>query len=97
MAITSKTSEADQAYQISSEFGRIGQVTPAGGEKGRILKIYDLFQNTPARLKFLKSESAEALQIKNILKSIAMTHYEVSFRIKQNSKLLFFGPKRRIV
>jgi DNA mismatch repair protein MutL len=59
----------EQAYKVTAEFGLQSEVEPSGGNFGTTITIKDLFENVPARLKFLKSESAEHAQIKNVLKA----------------------------
>ncbi|MEO0335296.1 MAG: DNA mismatch repair endonuclease MutL [Pseudomonadota bacterium] len=91
-AMTSRPQGADQAYKLVSEFGVINEPTPSGGERGTQIQIRDLFQNVPARLKFLKSDAAEGTQIKNALKALALAYPAVSFRIRTKGKLLFYWP-----
>lgn len=83
----------ERAYQLLSEFGRVGSVEPAGGNPGTSVLIEELFSNVPARLKFLKSESAESAQIKTTLKALALVHPQVEFRLKSQGKLVQIWPK----
>ncbi|MDB2426147.1 DNA mismatch repair endonuclease MutL, partial [bacterium] len=92
LTITSKTPSSNSAYQISCEFGKISEVFEVGGDFGTIIEISDLFSNQPARLKFLKSESAESTQIKNTIKALAMSNPHVAFKVFCNNVLTFFWP-----
>lgn len=74
------------AYKIESDFGRIGDVIPSSGNFGTVVKISDLFENVPARLKFMKSEVAEGSQIKNVLKAIAISHPSVGIRLRSKAQ-----------
>lgn len=76
----------EQAYKVSAEFGVQTEVEPSGGNFGTTITIRDLFENVPARLKFLKSESAEHSQIKNVLKALALIHPNVEFRLRSGGK-----------
>lgn len=87
--LVSKTPSADTAYSIEGEFGRLGSVEGSGGGLGTTIWIDDLFGNVPARKKFLKSDSAESTQIKNVLKAMGLSHEKVEFRVLQNGKLEF--------
>ncbi|MEZ4872312.1 MAG: DNA mismatch repair endonuclease MutL [Bdellovibrionales bacterium] len=87
--ITSRVQGLKEGWTVQSQFGKISQAQPSGGNEGTRVVVQKLFENTPARLKFLKSDTAEHTQIKNILKAIAMAHPEVSFRIRNKGKLLF--------
>ncbi len=73
------------AFRIESEFGRIGEVLPSSGNDGTVVKIQELFENVPARLKFMKSEMAEGAQIRNVLKAISMSHPAVGIRLRSKA------------
>ncbi len=82
------TSVVSSASRVIGDFGKLGQVERAGGNPGTSILIEELFANVPARLKFLKSESAEAAQIKTVLRALALVHSQVEFRLKSAGKLL---------
>ena len=90
--LVSKTQEQELAYQLESEFGKWEEPQPLGAEVGTTVVVSDLFENVPARLKFLKSNAAESTQIKNVLRAMAMAYPSVHFRIRHNGKLLFYWP-----
>ena len=93
--LTSKTIDQKKAYELLAEFGRFFSVEEASHDVGTTVQVSDLFTHLPARLKFLKSDSAEHLQIKKVLKALAMTRPNVSFRVRQDNKILFFWPKAK--
>lgn len=92
LTLTSRRAGDQQASRLISEFGRKQNVEKVGGSFGTSLLIEDLFVNTPARLKFLKSDSAENSAIKTTLKAMALSHFDVEFRIQENGKLVHFWP-----
>ena len=94
-SMVSRPKKSDQAYRVVSEFGSITEPSPSGGEHGTQIQIRDLFQNVPARLKFLKSDAAEGTQIKNALKALALAYPDVSFRIRTKGKLLYYWPAQK--
>ncbi|MCD4657305.1 MAG: DNA mismatch repair endonuclease MutL, partial [Planctomycetes bacterium] len=57
--ITSKKHDADRAFKIESEFGEVGAAKPCVFADGTKIEVIGLFENIPARHKFLKSESTE--------------------------------------
>ncbi|HEX3918007.1 MAG TPA: DNA mismatch repair endonuclease MutL [Caulobacteraceae bacterium] len=73
----------DAAHAILVEGGAVGAVAPAAfaGPHGARVEVRDLFYATPARLKFMKSERAEALAIVEEVKRQAMAHGEVAFSL----------------
>lgn len=79
-----------KASQISAQFGKISDVLPSSRRLGTEIKIEDLFENVPARLKFMKSESAEFQQIKQIIKAAALAHPQIEFKLIQDGALQCF-------
>lgn len=93
LKITSGVSAGDKAYQLQCRFGQLEPVSPSGSQVGTTVEVSQLFENVPARLKFLKSEVAEVSQIKNTVKAIALAYPHVEFVFKANSKLQFLFSK----
>ena len=83
LSISSRARGAADAHAILVEGGQVGPVTPSGfpGPHGARVEVRDLFYATPARLKFMKSERAEALAIADEIKRQAMAHEAVSFAL----------------
>lgn len=95
--ITTRQKGVDQAYEIYSQFGKVAEVESLSADFGTTIIINNLFQNVPARLKFLKSDVAETTQIKNVLKAMAMSHPEVQMRVRNKGKLLFFWEGKDVL
>lgn len=83
LSIASRARGAKDAWSILVEGGSVGEVAPAAfaGDHGARIEVRDLFYATPARLKFMKSERAEALAITEELKRQAMAHESVGFSL----------------
>ncbi|MCS6625084.1 DNA mismatch repair endonuclease MutL [Roseibacterium beibuensis] len=83
LTITSRPREGGDAHQITVEGGDQRPVAPAGfpGPHGARVEVRDLFYATPARLKFMKSERAEAMAISEEIKRQAMAHEAVAFTL----------------
>ena len=92
MKIISRTDSSPTAFTLASDFGKLGEIESTGGELGTTIWVEDLFGNVPARRKFLKSEAAEAAQVKNVLKALAMFHFQVEFRILYKGNLNYYWP-----
>ncbi len=88
LTLISKTAKQKQASQIISTFGRKSSVENVSGELGTRIVVEDLFDNVPARLKFLKSESAEHQAIKAVVKAMSLTRPLVEFRYFESDKLV---------
>ncbi len=85
LTITSKQQQSE-AYKITIEGGEESEPTPAAHNGGTRIEVRDLFYATPARLKFLKTESAEAQAANDIVKRIAMAHPHVAFSYKHEGR-----------
>ncbi|MEM8980959.1 MAG: DNA mismatch repair endonuclease MutL [Pseudomonadota bacterium] len=78
-------------HEISVEGGHIGPVKPAPLTKGTVVTLRDLFFATPARLKFMRTDRAEAQAVSDVVKRLAMARPDVSFLLRDTSK---DGPGR---
>jgi DNA mismatch repair protein MutL len=92
LTLISKTKKQDTAARVVSEYGRAGSVDEIGGSQGTSVTVENLFENVPARLKFMKSAAAESTRIKMALKALALSHPTVEFRVSQEGELVFFWP-----
>lgn len=89
LSLTSKTPEQTEAWQASCE-GRDTDVSivPAAHPDGTTIDVADLFYNTPARRKFLRTEKTEYQHIEDVVKRIALSRPQVSFTLKHNNKVM---------
>jgi DNA mismatch repair protein MutL len=81
------TSRADghDAMTLSVSGGRMSQARPAALSRGTVVELRDLFRATPARLKFLRSDRAEAQAIGDVLRRLAMAAPQVGFVLRDLS------------
>jgi len=84
LAITSRA-EGFAAAQISVAGGILSPVRPAAHSRGTVVELRDLFQATPARLKFMRSDRAEAQAIADVMRRLAMAAPYVSFTLTDAS------------
>ena len=87
LGISARTA-GGEAFQIQVDGGAVGEVGPAAfpGPHGARVEVRDLFYATPARLKFMKSERAEALAITEEVKRQAMAHEAVAFSLELDGR-----------
>lgn len=95
MTLRSVEKSENRPAQIESNFGVLSEIKPSSHSRGTEIKIEKLFENVPARLKFLKSESSEAGQIKNVIKALALAHFTVEFKLLVNGELQLFYPQKK--
>lgn len=94
LSITSRAKWAADAFALRVDGGAMGQVSPAAfpGPHGARVEVRDLFYATPARLKFMKSERAEAMAIAEEIKRQAMAHEAVSFSLEIDGRKVLRLP-----
>lgn len=94
LTISSRAKGASDAHSILVEGGQVGDVAPAAfpGPHGARIEVRDLFYATPARLKFMKSERAEALAITEEIKRQAMANESVGFSLDIDGRRILRLP-----
>ena len=90
--LTTRRHEAAEGTRVLLEAGDIRQMQPCGCPAGTSMTVRDLFYNTPARLKFLKSDRSEASACELAALRCALGHPEVSVRFLKDGQESFFSP-----
>jgi len=90
------------AAALEAEGGDAGAVRPAGGAAGTTIAVRNLFFNTPARRKFLKTAPTEASRSAEMVEAIALAHPHIAFSLRSNARLVFDlpaedSPRRRVL
>src|SRR5574344_8555 len=87
--VNMRTSQGNIGTIVEIDGGKIISVTPGDARKGTIITVSDLFYNTPARLKYMKSLYTELASITEYINKISLSHPEIRFSLTNNgSKLL---------
>lgn len=81
--------KGEEAYSLTVEGGVFGEISPAGGAEGTVVTVENLFFNTPARLKFLKSDASEEGDITAIMARFLLSRPEISFTYLVNGKVRY--------
>lgn len=94
LMLSSKSMDSDTAWQISTE-GPTAQphVQPIAHPVGTSVEVCDLFFNTPARRKFLRSEKTEFEHIHELIKRLSLARFEVAFQLTHNGKSVLSLPE----
>ena len=92
LTLTSRTAHNAHAHQIRAVDGALGEVAAAAHPVGTTIEIAELFFNTPARRKFLKSENTEYAHCATMLERLALANPAVAFSLKNNGKAVFDYP-----
>lgn len=89
LSITTRTNDDDHAWQINVNGGQtVNDVSPSSGPIGTTIDVQDLYFNTPARRKFLKSASTELGHCLDVIRRIALSRPDIAFAIWHNGKVL---------
>ncbi len=88
LAIASRAASQPHAWRIEVEGGSVGPVTPAALAAGTTVTLEDLFFNTPARRKFLRTEATEWAQCDEAFRRQALAHADVGFTLTHNGRAL---------
>lgn len=89
LTITSRPATQDQAWSAYSEGREMAvKLQPTAHPIGTSVEVLDLFFNTPARRKFLRTEKTEFSHIDELLKRIALSRFDVTINLRHNGKLV---------
>ncbi len=86
LAIVSRRADDRHAWRIACEAGAVSAVEPAALAAGTTVEVEDLYFNTPARRKFLKSEATEAARCDEAYSRIALSRPQVAFSLSNNAR-----------
>ncbi|HEX5130817.1 MAG TPA: DNA mismatch repair endonuclease MutL, partial [Usitatibacter sp.] len=86
LAIVSRSASQRHAWRIACEAGQVSQVEPAALASGTAIEVEDLYFNTPARRKFLKSEATEFARCDEAFARIALSRPAVAFALSHNGR-----------
>lgn len=84
-----RDSQDDTAWQVEAEGQEMeARLSPAQHPAGTSVEVRDLFFNTPARKKFLKTEKTEFSRIDEVLKRLALSRFDVMFALNHNQRAI---------
>jgi DNA mismatch repair protein MutL len=86
LSLSSRPPDAEAGARIESEGGRSGDVEPCAMPPGTVIEVRDLFFNTPARRKFLKTDRTEFNHVGELVKRLALARMDVAFEFRHNGR-----------
>ncbi len=86
LTLCSRTSHGDSAWQVESDGDAISSPRPAAHPIGSTVEVHDLFYNTPARRKFLRTERTEFNHIDKWVRRLALARPDVAFTLTHNRR-----------
>ena len=90
--IQSRQRDADSGASLHLEGGVRGEVESIGAPVGTTVTVRDLFYNTPARLKFMRKDSAETAAVAGLMQHLALSHPSISFRFIKDGTVAMHTP-----
>lgn len=82
--LVTRASDSEAGTELELAGGKVVQVQGVAAQKGSLIEVRNLFFNTPARKKFLKSDRVEELKIKELVQHLALCHPEIAFKLYTN-------------
>ena len=95
--LTSRAVGSDRAWALTVEGGEEKRHAPAAHPQGTAVEIRDLFFNTPARRKFMKTERTEVAHISETVRRLALANPGVSFELKHGSRTVERLPATKVL
>ncbi len=87
LTLISRTTDSDCAWRVTADgHERDFNCQPDPHPQGTTVEVQDLFYNTPARRKFLKSEKTEFSHIETLIRRMALSRFDVSFKLIHNQR-----------
>ena len=91
-SLTTRKADSDLGTRITVDGGTFTDCIPYGAAPGTTIEIRDLFYNTPARRKFLKSERTECSKIQDIVGKLALSNPHISFKLIVDDRVAIITP-----
>lgn len=92
LVLTSCAADQETGFRINADGGVLSEVKPAPHPPGTTLEVRDLFYNTPARRKFVRTERTEASHVEAVVRSLALSRFDVELRLRRDRKPILSLP-----
>ena len=92
VALISRNADSEHAWKIEAVDGTLSEATPAAHAQGTSVEMRELYFNTPARRKFLKTEATEFAYCEETFKRIALSRPDVAFSLQHNARIVWQLP-----
>ncbi|MDJ0750294.1 MAG: DNA mismatch repair endonuclease MutL [Woeseiaceae bacterium] len=86
LTLCSRSADGDSAWQVEADGGQTSGPSPAAHPHGTTVEVHDLFYNTPARRRFLRTERTEFGHIEKWVRRLALSRPEIAFTLTHNQR-----------
>jgi DNA mismatch repair protein MutL len=93
LSLCSGHRDADTAWQVEADGGATSEPRPAAHPQGTTVEVHDLFYNTPARRRFLRTERTEFGHIEKWMRRLALSRPEIAFTLTHNRRVVMQLPR----
>jgi DNA mismatch repair protein MutL len=97
LTLASQTVQDTHGWKVEAIDGQLTELTPTSQPQGTSIELREMYFNTPARRKFLKSESTEFAHCEEAFKRIALSRPDVAFSLQHNGKTVWQVPSQNAV
>jgi len=87
MSITSRQGD-NEGFKVQGQDEQSAQLSPAAHSEGTTIEVRDLFFNVPARRKFLRTEKTEFNHLEDVVKRIALSHFNIGITLNHNQRVI---------
>ncbi len=92
LSLVSRAAGGDTAWRVSADNGTVSEAVPAAHPQGTTVEVRDLFFNTPARRRFLRTEKTEFQHIDRAVRRLALSRFDVQFTLTHNGRSVMHLP-----
>ena len=92
LVLSSQSRDEDSAWQVGADNGELSAPRPAAHPVGTTVEVHDLFYNTPARRRFLRTERTEFGHIEKWVRRLALARPDVAFTLTHNRRTVLSLP-----
>jgi DNA mismatch repair protein MutL len=92
LEIVSRSKRAEDGRKLNVDGGRVGELETIGSAPGTVIRVRNLFYNTPARRKYLKTDTTEKRWISRLISRYAMVYPNIQFELESSGKRSFLSP-----
>ncbi|NHA14778.1 DNA mismatch repair endonuclease MutL [Thioalkalivibrio sp. XN279] len=89
LTMTSRAAGAEAAWTVEVDGGSLAAPAPAAHPSGTTIVVRDLFYNTPARRRFMRSERTEAGHVERVARRLALSRFDAGFSLRRDGRALF--------
>jgi DNA mismatch repair protein MutL len=89
LMLSSRTDASERGWRVQADYSVVSPPEPVPHARGTSVEVRDLFYNTPARRKFLRTEKTEFAHLEEVVKRIALSRFDAAVRLQHNQRPVY--------